>query len=523
MEEHDKVHFSCNTRLREPAQQSAVAPLSRFFDLCVILTHVGGAYIRGWRVHTCVRLHVLYCVAHLARYNAKDDNFIVVADAKFKALLCVEALYNFVFNVRLNYLLVDFKLVCNSSYKSGSGKTAARSALAQNQAMPRDMRERRKELEADGHVDILSKLSDAAFLDSTSEDTDKARRYLASIDKRCGWVTNHDVSTTWNLEDGEKDASGKLSLVGVLLDLARYDDARLLTKALQLVDRVYSSQQNLFDLAVQAKVLLTAPSVQTLKVLDLFLPNLKRIGSTTISGSDVDQFNSMLCFFTSKCYWEGDVESTPTDIRFGGRPFADCWEDPGSSNLTNQEIVYNSGILPIVLNVIRRSGQPRSVLRNCFWFLRALCLGHKRVQTTLYESLDLILSTEAGTVTPQDRLDEETYESWENSMGSCIFEVFNDCRETCLQVTAGQVEKMLVRIGDGDAVKTYSTSKLLDALRAVAKVIRHLYVMIFTPQFVPSYQAVKRALVLERGREKKKWGCLCVCRSAKEAGWREHR
>ena len=263
---------------------------------------------------------------------------------------------------------------------------------------------------------------------------------------------------------------GELSLVGVLIDLARYNDDRLLTKSLQLIDRIYSSEQDLFDLAVQAKVLQTGASKRMLVLKDL-LPSLKRIGSRSISGQDTEEFNTSLLFLTSKCYWEGELESKRSHILFGSKPYEEAWENPGPANATNQQIILNSGVLPIILNVIHRENQPRSVLRNCYWFLRAMCVSFPEVQISLYESLDAILSTTASPLmTPEDTEDEMKFESWENAMGGTINEIFNNCRETCLRVTADQVEKMLARIGEGDAEKTYRTAKLLDALRAVAKV-----------------------------------------------------
>ena len=392
-----------------------------------------------------------------ARYQADDDHGRIVCDAKHKALVCVEALYNYVFNVRLRYLLCDFKLVFGGKYRAQSMRSSVK---GKDQKRIRD-------LQAKGYKSLLSDLSEdeVAF---SPEVTEKARAYVANLSEQCNWIT----ASAWQLEDGASDPSGKgaLSLVGILLDLARYQDDRLLTKSLQLVNRMYSSQQDLFDLAVQAKVLETKESKQMLKLKDM-LPTLKRLGSRNISGKDVQHFNTMLCWVTSKCYWEGNVESTPRNITFGGRPYAECWSNPGPHNATNQQIIFNSGILPIVLNVVRRDNQPRSVLRNCFWFLRALCISFQQVQIILYESLDTILSTQATPeMSTEDQADEDAFESWENSMGGTVDEIFNNCRETCLRVTADQVEAMLHRVGEGDAEKTFRTAKLLNALRAVAKV-----------------------------------------------------
>ena len=144
----------------------------------------------------------------------------------------------------------------------------------------------------------------------------------------------------------------------------------------------------------------------------------------------------------------------------------DMAHPPRRANTTNQRIVFNSAALEVVLNLIRRA-QPQSVLRHCFWFLRAICLNRNEVQLVLYESLDTILSTKVTISTETDMCDEE--ESWENSMGGAIYEVFNKCRETCLRVTANQVQKLLDFVGAGSEEETFRRAKLLNALRAVAK------------------------------------------------------
>ena len=393
----------------------------------------------------------------------------MVCDAKHQALLCVEALYNFVFNVRLRYLLCDFKIaVTSKALKREAQNTKGLSFARKGRATAADHedQDREAELAAEKYLDLLSGLTHE-HVTLTPEMTDRARSYLANVTKQSAWVT----SKTWRLEYGTKDSlNGKsLSLVGVLLDLARYEDDRLLTKSMQLIDRIYSAENDLFDLAVQARVLQTKES-KVLLGLKNMLPELKRLGFRNITGADVKTFNELLCHMTSKCYWEpNNAESTKERVLFGGRPYADCWQDPGPTNATNQQIIYNSGMVLVVLNVIRRK-QPQSVLRNCFWFLRAVCLSFNEVQLILYESLDTILATKSLTeMSGEDKEDEDSYESWENSMGGTIYEIFNNCRETCLRVTAGQVQTMLHRVGAGSKEKTFRTSKLLNALRAVAK------------------------------------------------------
>ena len=402
-----------------------------------------------------------------SRYTTGDEHGRIVCDAKHQALLCVEALYNFVFNVRLRYLLCDFKIAHTAKASKGRSqgtKGRAFSRKGRGKAAEHQDQDREAELLKENYLDLLSSLAKDS-VEFTDEMTDRVRSYLANVTKQSAWVT----SKTWKLENGTSDSHGTdMSLVGVLVDLARYEDDRLLTKSMQLVDRIYSAENDLFDLAVQATVLLTKQSKGLLDLKDM-LPELKRLGSRNIAGDDVKKFNDLICYMTSKCFWEPEIESKPDNILFGGRPYAECWENPGPTNATNQQIIFNSGALLVILNVIRRE-QPQSVLRNCFWFLRAACINRNEVQLILYESLDTILSTKTlAEMSEEDKEDERNFESWENSMGGTIYEIFNNCRETCLRVTADQVKNMLHRVGAGDAEKTFRTAKLLNALRAVAK------------------------------------------------------
>eukprot|EP00729_Bicosta_minor_P030462 gene30462-30437_t len=122
------------------------------------------------------------------------------------------------------------------------------------------------------------------------------------------------------------------------------------------------------------------------------------------------------------------------------------------------------------MDVIDTPNQFSSVLRNCFWLLRALCLSYPEVQVKLYEFLDAILNTDSPTMKPGDSEDALHFEAWENSLGWTCSEIFNGCRETCLRIKPAQVQTMLNCVGRGSAKQTFKSAKLLKALAAVSKV-----------------------------------------------------
>ena len=404
------------------------------------------------------------------RYVIDNDHNKVVVEAKYAALLCVDALFNFVFDVRLRFLVCDFKLTLLQGDELAALKTKSLDDKRRfkDASLLTDY-ERVQELEANGHASLLREMMSKDF-NASAASTEAARSYLNDLKQKCDWI-----QPKWTFAlgaSGVKD--GDLSLVGVLLDLARYEEPRLLVKCLDLINRIYSGEQDLFNLAVQATVLTTRESFDLANHAEMELPRLKQLGTGVISGDeDIGVFNHLLTFWTSMCYLKGQ-HSRIDSIKFGNQSFRkedgtynDAWRTPGLHHHTNQNILFNAGILPIILDIIRVRDQPCSVLRTCFWFLRAICVGFPAVQVALYEAVDSLLMTSTKQTDPKD---EELTEAWENSMGWCVAEIFNACRETCLRIKPAQVEHMLKRVGGGSAEQTFKSSRLLEALCAVSKV-----------------------------------------------------
>jgi hypothetical protein len=90
------------------------------------------------------------------------------------------------------------------------------------------------------------------------------------------------------------------------------------------------------------------------------------------------------------------------------------------------------------------------------------------VQLVLFTSLDLVLAT--TTTAAHDPADETAFEAWQNSMGWLLTAIFDGSKDTCLRVSPAQIRHMLKRLGAGDKWTTFKAWRLLEALRAVAKV-----------------------------------------------------
>jgi hypothetical protein len=72
---------------------------------------------------------------------------------------------------------------------------------------------------------------------------------------------------------------GEGDFAEIMLDLAQYDYAGLACKALQLLNRVFSASDDLFNNIVKAQVLLLPESIHLKTMLENEMPAIRRLGS----------------------------------------------------------------------------------------------------------------------------------------------------------------------------------------------------------------------------------------------------
>ena len=250
------------------------------------------------------------------------------------------------------------------------------------------------------------------------------------------------------------DQDDEPTLVAVLLDTARYEYYPLLTQSLQLVDKIYSAEAGLTQCAIDANIAYTTDSVVLAKQLDLDTSILTRESRGVLAEGQSGNVIKLLKYYAAMCYIKSahvDPERSSASLDL---------VDPGSNHHMNQQNSFNSGMLTIVLNIISTPEQPGDVLAAAFDCARAHACGYPDVQRKLFESLDIILNVHSKTTS------RGTLGTWQQSMGLCLAEVFNGCKETCLGVRPGQVASMLALL-----VKYNSNApSFVDALEAVAKV-----------------------------------------------------
>lgn len=120
-------------------------------------------------------------------------------------------------------------------------------------------------------------------------------------------------------------------LPGILLNLAQYEDEELVQSALQMLDKFYTLENNLFSSAMQAELLITETSVTLYNIIEQrILSSLRDYldwKNVVVGGghcSDVSE-RSPLQELTMYCWLQGEVE--------GCEP-----------HQQNQKIIYNFGL-----------------------------------------------------------------------------------------------------------------------------------------------------------------------------------
>eukprot|EP00040_Diaphanoeca_grandis_P002750 m.22601 g.22601 ORF g.22601 m.22601 type:complete len:2904 (-) comp13869_c0_seq1:198-8909(-) len=380
------------------------------------------------------------------RYEV-DDNGRTVVQAKLKALECVSGLYKVVFNVKLRTMLCDFKMFVTLDGNDRHAKVAQ---------LHKSDHERWDSLQHFAptitkilhHEKIVEKhAKDHKNFDKVRDDV---RAYLANLSEHVNWITPGwspgDKAGNWK-KGADFSGKKKMTLVETLLDLAKYQDHRLLTKAMSLLEGIYSANELLVEMATRGVVVCTVPSKTLNEFLKHHVPQLAQLAGTVLSGDSIKTVDDVLTKCTAECF-----RKLPYIVEY-----EEFCNEP--HHQINQQIIYNSGLLSVVLEIINVDHQPGVILASCFRLLRGLCRGFSVVQIELSLELDKILTTVGGS-------GDGVGEAWENTMARCVTEIFDGCKETCLRVTEEQVHQILSLLGEHKD----SAPSFLNALEAIAKV-----------------------------------------------------
>jgi inositol 1,4,5-triphosphate receptor type 1 len=382
---------------------------------------------------------------HTARYQMDADG-LAVMEAKYMALKCVDSLFNHIFNVRLRFMLADFK----ESGQPGSTSNRGGMSMVKRKGGPQSV-----------FNIVRAAKDDKAVLKETAA----VRRYLKNLSGSCNWILEH-CDPGWDITKNHKSDTENATLVEVLLDLSKYvGHYPLLSLSMQLITRLYTAEEDLYTKAVQAIILVTPQSQKLGNELTKMVPELVREGAGVVSGAAVENFIEGLRYLSARCYTQSNRDTKDkASVDFDNK-------DPGEPHTMNQQIIYNTGIVSTVIDAVKTDGQEPCVLSCCFEFMKAMSTGFVPMQKKVMESLDVLLQAEVASV-PDEAIAKMAaakgwgFRSWQDSMGLAICEIFVGCKETCIDVRPNQVEAILALLAQ------YSTHAptFLDALEAIAKV-----------------------------------------------------
>eukprot|EP00730_Choanoeca_flexa_P002797 TRINITY_DN11178_c0_g1_i2.p1 TRINITY_DN11178_c0_g1~~TRINITY_DN11178_c0_g1_i2.p1 ORF type:complete len:1472 (+),score=415.20 TRINITY_DN11178_c0_g1_i2:98-4417(+) len=164
---------------------------------------------------------------------------------------------------------------------------------------------------------------------------------------------------------------------------------------------------------------------------------LRRLATGYIEGAELETYKEILERLTAKCYVK-NVDSAPHKI--------------------NQQIIYNAGIMFVLLDVLRRhchgDGQPVEAVVATFNLLRGLARGFDKVQQEMFLNFDMLVDT------------DNALDGWQDSMAAAMTEVFTMNHKLCLAVRSHHVSSIMT------VLKTHvdQCPQVPKLLEAVAKV-----------------------------------------------------
>eukprot|EP00045_Choanoeca_perplexa_P018056 m.276491 g.276491 ORF g.276491 m.276491 type:complete len:2614 (+) comp17698_c0_seq3:125-7966(+) len=361
-----------------------------------------------------------------AERKGKTSNNTQIVRVKREALNVVDKLVNLCLTVRLQNFLYDYKQL-NAPTERRQTRAASRAnkplhptALTSGPTLtPEQMRALQSILDyrEDKDVDMEDALAPHASV---------VRHYIDEVIDRSNYILPE-----WRPSMARYRTQTEGDFAEIMLDLAQYDYAGLACKALQLLNRVFSASDDLFNNIVKAQVLLMPESIDLKKTLEDEMPVIRRLGAGQIEeGKEAQDFNRRLKRLTDACMLDRE------------HPHA-----------VNQTLIINNGIVPVLFDVLDAEDQPSSVIAHTFNLLEALAKDNLWVQQEFYDRLDRIL-------------DIETKEhGWEDDMARAITEVFADNERLSLALKTDQIEQMMEHL----AVLKGQGPDLVTTVRSIVK------------------------------------------------------
>ncbi|KAL4234550.1 hypothetical protein ACF0H5_006191 [Mactra antiquata] len=229
------------------------------------------------------------------------------------------------------------------------------------------------------------------------------------------------------------------STTTVLLDLSNYKYDMMIMKSLDILNKLYSSQSDMFRLALEAQILLSQDSARVHREVQRSLPVLRRLAKQKLNDQQVLLMSEILDELAEFCHLP---------------------KHPHEPHFMNQNIMISHGILDIVLDILSQEIDAKLlqeqykgmkiIFQKTLYLLQLLIRENDNVQFRIFNHLDTLLDVQ---VVPSD-------------LALALKEVFIANQATCLKVHPNQIKK-IVRLA---ADHQNQASEFLDLLNVLVKV-----------------------------------------------------
>ncbi|VDI71716.1 Hypothetical predicted protein [Mytilus galloprovincialis] len=261
-------------------------------------------------------------------------------------------------------------------------------------------------------------------------------------------------------------------LTKVLVDLSMYKYNKMITKSLNILNKLYSSKTNMFKLSTKAQILLTQDSSRVHREVLKNMPILRRLARTKLDDQQVKLMCSILDDLAEFCH----LPMTP--------------DEP---HPMNQNIMISNGILTILFDVLTQEIDTkllelyrgmRDVFQKTFQLVKLLARENAHVQHHLFERIDVLLDVRVV----------------ESDLALALKEVFIGNQNTCLKISPRQIQKIVSRAAEMQE----RAPEFLDLLGMIVKVVGSDLTLKRNQAFVMKYimqNYKKLAYVLDMSRE----------------------
>ncbi|KAK6195687.1 hypothetical protein SNE40_001061 [Patella caerulea] len=288
---------------------------------------------------------VLKYFHEVARYQKSPETKAIV-DAKLQALDVLNLFFNFIFNLRMEKLMVLFKNTHDQASKP-------------NMSPP--------------ELGLL--LFETFDIENNYSVSKSASRVLNNIFDETEFFRNYEVTQ-------------------ILLDLSHYDYDEMICKSMHLLNRFYSFHHKLFSQAIQAQVLITDASADIMKRLSIILPTLRRLATAKLNDEQTKELDKILEELIKMCQLKGED--------------SECHQ-MNQKILYNHGVLEDALTIlsqAIDIKLLDQYGGLKKIFQKTFKLLQSMTLNNKVVQRRLFDRLDMLLYKEGAPAELADLLTE---------------------------------------------------------------------------------------------------------------------